>query len=1303
MRARRKLSLGIMAAVVLAAVWGVIWFVRSERLQAHAKIYVIRQLNQSTGLVCSLDRLSINLFRGSFAAKGLVLASPPGAAAPVHIAVEEINGVLRLISILKFKVILSELRVQRPKIDLMAGEGRLSWNPEDFLNGFRKSLSLEAGSVRIADGEVTYNDKSIPFDLNLSGLLCEVRYSQGPPAYKVRLAYQDGRIELGGNVFSYNVDVRSTVSLDGVDIDRIDLRCNGSRISGAGTMKNWRSPLFAFHTTGTIAVQDLSIFTSQLADARCDLNVDADLLWDAAGFHSTAKFSAQRASYHNVDISGFSGLMVLENGVLHLKDVAGRIDSGPFRAAASFHLRPSDPKPHQFQIAVQSVSMRDVGRILEMPGIAYANRVDGNARLFWRQGKSDMYLSSEIVLDNPPPPGPGSELRCELKGSVAFGLHRGIWALSSADLHSDRSSVQAIASGNAGFHVDLHSSQIGEIFGLLRNFSDSLDRSLRKYPDLNDISGEIEMSGDVMMGPDGTAYQGAVRIKNGRWRNYALDTLSTRAYWDGNELDLQSLELSKGDANAKGSFHLALSPDDSQWPDLQFQGDVRRLPLSSLKEAGIAGEMNAQGIFSGSGSFSLSGGEWACEGKVNVEKGSYRGQEFDSLGGRVRLMRGVLNIEDTFLVSGPAKLNLRGQVRMDDPSMDLEIGVTDLSIRSFPFVQSNKLDVDGRISASGRIQGSFDHPSLEGSLELDGFRYSDWDLGRGRGTLLWKDDVVKGEANVRSDLGSFRLQAVVAATGAYPGSVILELKDWNARKLVSANLPPYLKDLSTAIEGKVEIKGDLASPESLTYRGEMDGARIKFHDYELSNAGKIKFTAANRKLHIDQDDATIVGDGTRLVLRGDIPLGQEPGLDLKLDGTLNLKMLAQVEKKVQVSGSAGLSVRAIGALKNPQVIGQADLKVSRLDYGELPFRMTGVQGNIVFSRNLVRLENIQGSISSGSFHITGAFEQQDGELRGINLQIAARKARLLYPKDFRSVIDADLTLRGGPDSQVLAGEIAVLRSDYMREFNLLEQIASRSTSAPGPLTSDPFLVGLRLNVGIRSDEGLFVDNELTRLRGGMRLTLRGTPAYPSLTGRVEATEGSIFFRGNRFDIVRASADFVDRNRINPVLNVRAEADVRSYRMLLDVNGDMDHMRFNVTSDPPLSTVEILSLLTTGKEKDPADVNSRRQAEITGLSAASILSESLTGALGKRMQRIFGLQSFRVDPFLAGAENDPTARVTINERVSKDLSITFSRNLSTNEEQIVIVEYDVNKNLSIVGTRNENGEYGIDFRFRKRFR
>jgi translocation and assembly module TamB len=248
----------------------------------------------------------------------------------------------------------------------------------------------------------------------------------------------------------------------------------------------------------------------------------------------------------------------------------------------------------------------------------------------------------------------------------------------------------------------------------------------------------------------------------------------------------------------------------------------------------------------------------------------------------------------------------------------------------------------------------------------------------------------------------------------------------------------------------------------------------------------------------------------------------------------------------------------------------------------------------------------------------------------------------------------------------------------------------------------PYLQNLRLNVDIRSNNGLVINNELAQVRGSLRLTLRGTPAYPSLTGRVEANEGTIFFRGNRFEITHAYADFIDRNRINPVLEIRAEADVKTYRLIMDATGTLDNFVLNITSDPPMSTVDILSLLTTGMA-ETGTATSQRETQMAGMSAASVLSENLTGVIGKRVQRIFGLESFRVDPFLAGAKNDPTARITVSERISRDLIATYSRNLSTDEEQIIVLEYEVGKGLTVIATRDENGELGMDFRFRKRFR
>jgi autotransporter translocation and assembly factor TamB len=355
---------------------------------------------------------------------------------------------------------------------------------------------------------------------------------------------------------------------------------------------------------------------------------------------------------------------------------------------------------------------------------------------------------------------------------------------------------------------------------------------------------------------------------------------------------------------------------------------------------------------------------------------------------------------------------------------------------------------------------------------------------------------------------------------------------------------------------------------------------------------------------------------------------------------------------------------------------------------------------MVFSENVVRLEKISGEASSGKFNLSGAYEHDRMEMQSINMQIGIQDMRLEYPRDFNSTVNANLALSGDSEMQALSGDVDVKRSEYVRDFNLLERFSDQGAAASGGLAASPELRNLRLNVEFRSNNGLIIDNELARVRASLRLTLRGTPEYPSLTGRVEAGDGTIFFRRNRFEISHAYADFVDRNRINPVLEIRAEADVKTYRLILDATGTLDNLSINIRSDPPMSTVDIISLLTTGMT-EPGAQTAERETQLAGMSAASVLSENLTGVIGKRVERILGLESFRVDPFLAGTDNDPTARITVSERISRDIVLTFSRNLSTNEEQVVVIEYDVGKGVSITATRDEDGEFGVDLRLRKR--
>ena len=996
-----------------------------------------------------------------------------------------------------------------------------------------------------------------------------------------------------------------------------------------------------------------------------------------------------------------------------LREVRGRVGDGSFRVEGAVQLKPSIPAPHHIRISAHDIVIRDASGILDLRTLALENSVDAEVVLEWRLGQRDLTAEGSVNLHGLPDAAPGSETRTALQGTAEFSFRDQAWYVKRASLSSPGTRRMEIAGLDPErARVQLDTEQPAEVFRILRGFSQSLEDLFAGRPDLMEISGSYHLDGDVLLRPtEPMGYEGQASVTKGRWRTYSLDSLSGTASWDGSRLRLRSMNLLKGKQSAEGEIRIDL-PQGNAGPELAFNGKLHQISLAALGEFGIDLQAQITGALSYQGSISYQRGTIQGDGQLQVESGSLSGQSFDSLRARVQVKGQEISITDGQVHRGAAVMSAHGRVNLETRQVNLVTRLEELPLLAIPEVKASGVAVDGRVTASGEILGTLDQPEVRGGdVRVQGLRLAGWELGKGRATVELHNRILTvKDIDVQSELGNFRGNISIRTDPGYPGTATLSFSDWNVKKILAENAPALFSDLNTALHGTLVIEGPFADYSKLHYRGEMDGARFKVHGYELHNDGMMRFSGDAAKVVVEE--ARLMGEGSSLALEknGVIPFDSDhAALNLHLTGKLNLVFLDRLAAQIGVSGYAALDVSITGPWRAPDVIGRATLEDARVDYEDLPYKFSGLRGNIIFSRDMIRLENVTGAIATGTIQITGSVEHQNARLQGINLQASVRKARLRYSKDLVATIDADLNMKGPPEAQVLAGDVTVLRAEYLRDFSLFEQFISLPAGPPGPQVKDSPFAGTRLFISVHSQGGLYIDNELARVQGNMALTLRGTFAYPSLTGRVEATEGAIFFRGNRFDIVRGSVDFVDRNRINPVLDIRAEADVRSYRIRLDVNGDLEHLGksgLTVSSDPPLSEVDIVALLTTGKSDDTLTTtteNPRRQSEMTGLSAASILSEQMTSVVGKRVERIFGLSTFRVDPFLAGAENDPTARVTTSKRLSKDLAVTFSRNLSTNQEQIVVVEYDVGRNLTIVATRDESGKYGIDFRLRKRLR
>ena len=103
--------------------------------------------------------------------------------------------------------------------------------------------------------------------------------------------------------------------------------------------------------------------------------------------------------------------------------------------------------------------------------------------------------------------------------------------------------------------------------------------------------------------------------------------------------------------------------------------------------------------------------------------------------------------------------------------------------------------------------------------------------------------------------------------------------------------------------------------------------------------------------------------------------------------------------------------------------------------------------------------------------------------------------------------------------------------------------------------------------------------------------------------------------------------------------------------------------------------------------------------LTSALFASQVNQTIERTLGVG----FSLTPTVFDPSLQSSRAEPGARVVISRRVTPQLFLMYSRNLSTStEDEIIVLEYDANDKMTWILSRNEDKTYAIEVRMRRTF-
>jgi translocation and assembly module TamB len=75
---------------------------------------------------------------------------------------------------------------------------------------------------------------------------------------------------------------------------------------------------------------------------------------------------------------------------------------------------------------------------------------------------------------------------------------------------------------------------------------------------------------------------------------------------------------------------------------------------------------------------------------------------------------------------------------------------------------------------------------------------------------------------------------------------------------------------------------------------------------------------------------------------------------------------------------------------------------------------------------------------------------------------------------------------------------------------------------------------------------------------------------------------------------------------------------------------------------------------------------------------------------------------RIDPTFVSGVGNATARITVEEPISKTATLTYATNVNSTAEQLIQGEWRVTQDFSVVAVRDESGVFSLVFRLKRRY-
>ncbi len=1215
--------------------------------------------------------------------------------------------------------------------------------------GGRSPIKVSAAYVRTRRGEFVFQDHATPWGTVVRNLDITVLKLVGYRGYST---------SSGGTVTvqSYTpmtADLRTWFRIDGgkVLLDRIELDSDGAvtKLTGVVDIARWPEQRYEIDSVLDLATQRGIWWAPYTFALSGEANFKGYFHFFKGGRELAGRFYSDEAGLDWYRFPQLQGHVRWTPTVVEVTDARSKLYGGDAQFTYTMHMfGKGRPTEVTFDAAYTDVDLRAFTDAMEMKGLRLAGRMSGRNLLEWRLGHWDEHRGHGTVTATPPPGMTlqGRALEAGARrpsyahvfgdpfpplGAVPIGgtLHYQFgpeWVdVAPSRIATDTTHVEfqgRTAYGDRSvipFHVT--SSEWQESDRLLAGIITAFGSPTRAV----EIGGAGTFDGVLLNAFKAPRIEGRFAATRMRAWDVEWGAGESRIVVENGYVDVTDAVARKGNGalRANGRFSLGYPRKDGG-EELNAVVRIDSWSLKDLRHAFVLDEYPYDGDVSGEFHLYDKYLEPRGFGRVTVAPAVAYGETVTSASASLRFVGPGVWLDAIEIRKGATGV-VRGAAHAEwAGTYSFNVDARQIPVESVDMLAYPQAPLTGTLDFTSSGSGAFLEPAFDVDFRMRDLFVRDEGVGDVRGRLEIRGD----DMNFSFDAASTRLAlsgaGKVTLLGDYPGDVTLRVTDASLDPYVRV-FSPGLSPFATAVaSGTMRLSGTLGSLDNIVARMQVDSLDLKLFDYQLRNDGPLEAALEQGILRVGR--FKLAGEDTQLALSGNVDLGQRL-FGLRADGAANLGILQAFLKDIRGSGRAQVTADVTGPMDRALLSGSAVVAGGRLRHLWLPRAIDAINGRVTFTGSSVRFDDLKAKVGGGDVRFGGRIGLTGLWPSLLDLTFNGTDMELRYPAGFRSVVDADLSLRGSLDDAMLAGTVLVKRAEVRRSLDVSASLtelyggAAGAASAPAaPASSVPAVtLPLRFDVKLSAPSSLEMDNKLGRLTASADLRLRGTYAKPVFEGRAEVDRGEIWFEGRRYVVSRGTVDFPNPSKIEPYFDVEAETRVRApgqtYQVTLRASGVPARFEWDLSSDPPLPEVDILALLLgeTLSTEDP-ELRSLRapgaaEQSLVASSSARLLAGRTSTNVRKVVEQTFGLDSVQITPFFVDPNQQtarfaPGARVTIGKRISDRIYLTYSRSLSsTSRDQVILLEYDQSDRLSWIVSQNEDQTYALDVRVRYVFK